>query len=121
MDSRSRGNGGRSGRIILLGDGTEVLTDGDEEEMLDDDGEKGSGNAKSSAEDSEKRGAREETPGPEPQPSSENSGHHEGISASTDVQMTDAQGTDGTHNDKPIPASALPDKLVTPLSSGTKK
>ena len=35
LDKRSRGFGGRSGRIILLGDGTEVLTDSDDAEMFD--------------------------------------------------------------------------------------
>ena len=35
LDQRSRGYGGRSGRIILLGDGTEVLTDSDDTEMFD--------------------------------------------------------------------------------------
>ncbi|KAL9621619.1 MAG: hypothetical protein Q9160_004011 [Pyrenula sp. 1 TL-2023] len=35
LDSRSKGFGGRSGRIILLGDGTEVLTDADDAEMFD--------------------------------------------------------------------------------------
>lgn len=35
VDHRNRNLGGRSGRIILLGDGTEVLTDSDETEMFD--------------------------------------------------------------------------------------
>ncbi|KEF61253.1 protein phosphatase [Exophiala aquamarina CBS 119918] len=35
LDHRSRGFGGRNGRIILLGDGTEVLTDSDDAEMFD--------------------------------------------------------------------------------------
>lgn len=35
LDNRSRGYGGRSGRIILLGDGTEVLTDSDDQDMFD--------------------------------------------------------------------------------------
>lgn len=35
LDQRSRNYGGRSGRIILLGDGTEVLTDSDDTEMFD--------------------------------------------------------------------------------------
>lgn len=34
MESRTSGLGGRSGRIILLGDGTEVLTDSDDPEMF---------------------------------------------------------------------------------------
>jgi protein phosphatase PTC2/3 len=35
LDSRSRGLGSKNGRIILLGDGTEVLTDSDDTEMFD--------------------------------------------------------------------------------------
>lgn len=35
LDNRSRGYGGKNGRIILLGDGTEVLTDSDDAEMFD--------------------------------------------------------------------------------------
>ena len=35
LDQRARGGFGRSGRIILLGDGTEVLTDSDDTEMFD--------------------------------------------------------------------------------------
>jgi len=35
LDHRPRGFGGRNGRIILLGDGTEVLTDSDDTEMFD--------------------------------------------------------------------------------------
>jgi protein phosphatase PTC2/3 len=35
LDNRSRGFGGKNGRIILLGDGTEVLTESDDTEMFD--------------------------------------------------------------------------------------
>ena len=35
LDHRTRGFGGRAGRIILLGDGTEVLTDADDADMFD--------------------------------------------------------------------------------------
>ena len=35
LDQRARGDFGRSGRIILLGDGTEVLTDSDDTDMFD--------------------------------------------------------------------------------------
>ena len=70
MDQRTRGLGGRAGRIILLGDGTEVLTDSDEHEIMDHESEEedleshavpgsdrpGEGN----------RSEREGTPGPEP-------------------------------------------------------
>lgn len=68
----SSSSSGRSGRIILLGDGTEVLTDAsdadaemfdqssDEEKDLESQVRKGQGQAAAS----EERGSREETPGP---------------------------------------------------------
>lgn len=71
LNQRSKGFGGRSGRIILLGDGTEVLTDSDDTEMfdhseedkdLDNQVKKGEG----SSDDDSKRSAREQTPGPQP-------------------------------------------------------
>lgn len=70
MDQRTRMLGGRAGRIILLGDGTEVLTDHhdddtamvdqseDEEKDLESQVKKGQEAAKSEG------GAREETPAP---------------------------------------------------------
>lgn len=73
MDQRTRGLGGRPGRIILLGDGTEVLTDSDEHEMVDQDEEDkdlesqaGHGQSSPEKERSEVWGEREQTPGPEP-------------------------------------------------------
>lgn len=69
LDQRSKGFGGRSGRIILLGDGTEVLTDSDDTEMFDNTEEdrdldnqvkKNEGPS-----DEQKRSEREGTPGPQ--------------------------------------------------------
>lgn len=77
LDHRSKGFGGRSGRIILLGDGTEVLTDADDAEMFDHSEEdkdldsqvkKGSD---ASGEDSERR-QREGTPAPQSQSANPN-------------------------------------------------
>ena len=69
MDQRTRGLGGR-GRIILLGDGTEVLTDSDEHEIMDHEDEQEdleSHAVSSSAQHGEgNRSEREGTPGPEP-------------------------------------------------------
>jgi protein phosphatase 2C family protein 2/3 len=39
LDSRFRPNNGAGGRIILLGDGTEISTDGNDNEMFDHDDE----------------------------------------------------------------------------------
>ena len=72
MDSRTKGFGGRSGRIILLGDGTEVLTDSDDVDMFDQTEEdkdaenqiqKGISN--SDSDEDVGRSAREGTPGPQ--------------------------------------------------------
>lgn len=71
LDQRTRMFGGRSGRVILLGDGTEILTDGGEHdaEMFDqsDEEEKDleSQVKKGQASADESRNQRGETPGPE--------------------------------------------------------
>lgn len=73
MDSKESGTSGRSGRIILLGDGTEVLTDnGDQDpDMFDqsEDDEKDLENqikkGQSETETEGDRSQRGETPGPQ--------------------------------------------------------
>ena len=74
MNNRSRGYGGRSGRIILLGDGTEVLTDSDDVDMFDHSDEdkdtanqvqKGSTISGDNDDDDSARNEREGTPGPQ--------------------------------------------------------
>ena len=72
MDQRTRFRGG-PGRIILLGDGTEVLTDSDEQEMIDHEDEDkdleaqvGHSSSTSIGGQSDTRNEREGTPGPEP-------------------------------------------------------
>ena len=78
LEHRSKGFGGRSGRIILLGDGTEVLTDSDDADMFDhseEDKDLDSQVKKSqdtSSEDSERR-QREGTPAPQSQTDSSKS------------------------------------------------
>ena len=67
MDHRARPAGGRSGRIILLGDGTEVLTDSADTEMFDNDEEEkdlGSQVNKNGTDPDDSRNTREGTPGP---------------------------------------------------------
>ena len=67
--------GGRSGRIILLGDGTEVLTESDETEMFDHDEEDKDLESQVSKgqphSTDERRSDREDTPAPQAEPSSE--------------------------------------------------
>lgn len=74
LDSRGSGIGGKNGRVILLGDGTEVLTDSDDADMFDHNEEdmdtknqisKGTGDAAGGSNDEESiRGEREGTPAP---------------------------------------------------------
>ena len=73
--SGRRGMGGRSGRIIILGDGSEVLTDSDDQEMFDqeeEDKDIGSQVGRGVVHDDKAvaQAQREGTPGPEPNPSS---------------------------------------------------
>jgi protein phosphatase PTC2/3 len=83
MDQRTRKLGGRSGRIILLGDGTEVLTDAADIDMFDHDEEDkdlssqvGRGDSPNhyaqehEEDDGSVRSEREGTPGPGPSLSS---------------------------------------------------
>jgi protein phosphatase 2C family protein 2/3 len=72
LDHRFRPNSGLGGRIILLGDGTEISTEAPDSEMFDhedEDRDLDSQVVKSQSEDpnGNARTAREETPGPAPQ------------------------------------------------------
>jgi protein phosphatase PTC2/3 len=72
LDKRSRSFGGRRGRIILLGDGTEVLTDSDDAEMFDhSDEDKDTPNqiqkgTPATSDNDSTRSEREGTPAPQP-------------------------------------------------------
>ena len=130
-DPRNRGVGGRSGRIILLGDGTEVLTDSDETEMFDheeEDKDLASQASKGQIKlDDASRGGREETPEPESHGTSERQQTPESIeqnpfdtppsTTSEKSMVTDTARS----NIKAIPESALPEKLVTPTTSQKKE
>ena len=72
LDQHTRGLGGRAGQIILLGDGTEDLTDSDETEMFDHDAEDKDlesqvtkGQKQSNDDQAERQSEREETPAPQ--------------------------------------------------------
>ena len=93
LDHRPRGFGGRSGKIILLGDGTEVLTDSDDTEMFDQSEEdKDAANQvkKSTPDTSDVESARSEREGtPAPQSASDESkesSHHD-ASHSKDTEI----------------------------------
>ena len=125
MEKRTSGIGGRSGRIILLGDGTEVLTDSDETEMFDHeeedkdlDSQVSKGGMKPL---DEGRGAREETPGPEPQKSAEKMHADSRIHPDAEMTSEKAPSTEtASPTSKPIPESAIPEKLHTPATSEAK-
>ena len=124
LDRRNRGVGGRSGRIILLGDGTEVLTDSDETEMFDheeEDKDLASQVSKSQTKlDDESRGGREETPGPESHGVSERQQTFESMEQNPfdTPSSTTSEKSNATETAKAkitaIPESAIPEKLVTP-------
>lgn len=122
LDQRTRGAGGRSGRIIVLGDGTQALTDSDETGMFDheeEDKDLDSQVAKGQSTASEgTRGAREETPCPESaeKPPSVARSPFNTSSSSTSDNMNSTESS--IH--KTIPASALPDKIVTPPTTQGK-
>lgn len=130
-DHRNRGVGGRSGKIILLGDGTKVLTESDETEMFDheeEDKDLASQASKGQIKlDDASRGGREETPGPESHGTSERQQTPESMEPNpfeTPSSTTSAKSvvTDtAKSNLKAIPESALPEKLVTPPISQDKE
>ena len=123
MEKRASGN---AGRIILLGDGTEVLTDSDETEMFDHGEEDKDLESHISIGgrriNDDARATREETPGPEVQSSTGNAstGPHE----HPDTEMTSDDGPLSetvSPMSKPIPESAIPEKLHNPPTSGSKQ
>ena len=131
MDHRNHGVGGRSGRIILLGDGREVVTESDETEMFDHEEEdkdlaSQAGKGQTNLDDAS-RSEREETPGPEsrgpserhqtPESKEQNSFDTSSSNTSETSSITDTAKS----KIKAIPESALPEKLVTPPTSQEKK
>ena len=111
-------NNGR-GRIIFLGDGTEVLTEGDEEED-DKDVEMQENHAEPAKVDGA-RNEREETPGPESQKAVS---PQDGAKSAMGNDSNPDNASEGASKNSPaittIPESALPDKLVPPPSSQAK-
>lgn len=132
LDKQGSGYGGRSGRIILLGNGTEVVTDSDEQESFDheeDDRDlenqvsKHDANASKEAAD---RNQREDTPGPPSQGSTTSHGTPQSTRGSDSLESPSSTTSEKSEPPemaptvKKIPESALPEKLVTPSSSKEK-
>ena len=121
LDQRTRGIGGRSGRIILLGDGTEVLTDSDETEMFDhgeEDKDLASQVSKGQSHSTEKAGSQkgeEETSAPFSEQSSEKNHTPEQNqeSKSPDMPSSNTTASPVTYI-KAASDSALPTKLENP-------
>ncbi len=128
IDQHNRGLGGRAGRIILLGDGTEVLTDSDETEMFDHDAEDKDveahvtkGQTQSTEDQSERRNEREETPAPQPKevnelqrtPETVDSGNPFDTPSSTASEKSEPTEM-ASIPAKKINMSAIPSKLENP-------
>lgn len=122
LDQRTRGLGNsRSGRIILLGDGTEVLTDSDEMEMFDHEDEDKDLESQATKDHPhshehkpDTRNDRESTPAPTTNATNDdNDGSNpmEGVEASPSQSHTSKPPT--THI-KPASDSDIPSKLFSP-------
>lgn len=118
LDQRTRGMGSRSGKIILLGDGTEVLTDCDDTEMFDhseEDKDLDSQVNKSQATASEdQKGSRSEREGT-PAPQSERRQTPEPVEASSVSNPTKVEKTRSPQSylNQSLDAG-LPTKLANP-------
>ncbi|KAI4289097.1 MAG: hypothetical protein L6R35_001643 [Caloplaca aegaea] len=131
-DKHDSGFGGRSGRIILLGNGTEVVTDSDEQEAFDHEDDdrdlenQVSKHNASASHDTINRNQREDTPGPPTQDSSNT--HDRSGSREANNPVESPSSTTSEKSGPPelapmvrtIPESALPEKLVTPPTSKEK-
>ena len=120
LEHRTRSFGGRSGRIILLGDGTEVLTDSDEADMFDHseedrDLESQVRKGPTSREDMS-RGQREGTPGP-----ADDAPSTTGSTPSKTTESPSSMNTDPSEASetkiRAVPDTALPDKLTSPTGA----
>ena len=125
--NRDKDAGGKPGRIILLGDGTEILTDSDDTDMFEQDEEdkdlesQVSKSHNQPREDQDQgRNEREATPGPEATASKAKQRTLEGAGTShlpdklfpTNSDMSQTSGS-GKASPERIAAAALPEKLVT--------
>ena len=124
LDQRTQGLNDQPGRVIYLGDGTEVLTDGDDVDMFDQDEEDKDldaqvtrGQVGSNDEDQRLRSEREATPGPESK--QEGSERIESSPVKPNGASARNEGDDSALQASPvsiksIPESAIPEKLVSP-------
>jgi protein phosphatase PTC2/3 len=105
LDHRPRTFGGRSGRIILLGDGTEVLTDSDDTDMFEhatEDKDTANQVKKDTPDTSDvdsTRSEREGTPGPQSASDQSNPSSHYDASHSKDTEI---KGVADEDSSKPV-------------------
>ena len=114
VDSRTRDLGGRSGRIILLGDGTEVLTDSADSDMFDHDEEDKDLESQIHKGQVHARSEREGTPGP----SAANDSHMPDKLVNPPTPSTGTSSTSQHSSDTETKTKAVSD---TPLSSQDEK
>ncbi|KAI4095479.1 MAG: hypothetical protein Q9206_006530 [Seirophora lacunosa] len=132
LDKQGGGFAGRSGRIILLGNGTEVVTDSDEQEAFDHEDDdldlenQVSKHDASASTDIADRNQREDTPGPPSQDSSNPHDRSEFREANNPFESPSSTISEKSEPPefaptvRTIPESALPEKLVTPPTSKEK-
>ena len=130
MDLDPVARGGRPARIILLGNGTEVLTDSDEQEVFDhDEDDKDLENqVGKSPVAANSRNQREGTPGPRSQdpsnqqqtPDSGETGNPFDTPSSTTSDKSDSIEMPSTAT-KAIPETAIPEKLTNPPKTKSKE
>lgn len=96
---QSRGFGVRSGRIILLGDGTEVIPDQNEEELFEED--KDLANQAQRELPDASRNEREGTPGPQTKNDASRADESTPASISESPLSTAADSSSGTNNAAP--------------------
>ena len=111
LDHRFRPNSGLGGRIILLGDGTEISTEAPDSDMFDHDDEDKDLDEQvdkfhSDDSNSTTRNAREETPGPQAK--------QETTESPSSVNTEKSETTEAPAKDKD---TRLPEKVVTPAAS----
>lgn len=116
LDHRFRPNSGLGGRVILLGDGTEISTDAPDSEMFDHDDEDKDLDSQvdkfhheeSSGSNGSTQHDREETPGPVPQKES--------------TESPSSVKTEKSDTTESKAAESLPTKLVAePASEASQK
>ena len=118
LDQRTRMLGGRAGRIILLGDGTEVLTDSadNDSEMFEQSEDDEEQDLESQVQKGQAQAEREETPGPSSSSNIEDGGGENATSQQKAAKSASEGTGPGSTPDEPKMMAA-----TDSLSSGQMK